>query len=132
MTSPDTAVMPRGETRLEISRWIVAALKAGGVPAYGFVNGEHAEETPDAAAALHLWSDAFPVGNHTWSHANLDTVTTQQYRREIVRNEPLLERLSHGRDWAGSAIRTSPRATILPSAPRSASIWPAADIASPP
>jgi peptidoglycan/xylan/chitin deacetylase (PgdA/CDA1 family) len=96
---PRHGVMPRGETRLEISRGIVAALKARGVPAYGFVNGEHAEETPDNAAALHLWSDAFPVGNHTWSHASLDTVTTQQYRREIVRNEPLLERLSHGRDW---------------------------------
>jgi peptidoglycan/xylan/chitin deacetylase (PgdA/CDA1 family) len=96
---PRHGVLPPGETRLGVTRGIVAALEADGVPAYGFVNGEHAEQTADSAAALQEWSEAFPVGNHTWSHASLDAVTTQQFRREIVRDEPLLERLSHGRDW---------------------------------
>ena len=88
-----------GVTWHEVSQEIVSALQAEGAPAYGFVNGANAEQNRDTVAALRQWSEAFPVGNHTWSHANLDAVTASEYRREIVRNEVLLERLSHGRDW---------------------------------
>ncbi|MEU7816242.1 polysaccharide deacetylase family protein [Pseudonocardia sp. NPDC049154] len=87
-----------GETRLDISRRLVAALRAEGVPARGFVNGSRAEADPDGMAALEYWASAFPVGNHTWSHADLNELTAGAYGEEIARNEPLLERISGG-DW---------------------------------
>jgi peptidoglycan/xylan/chitin deacetylase (PgdA/CDA1 family) len=96
---PEHGGMAPGETRLDISRRLVAALEAEGVPAYGFINGSSAEMNPDSTAALEYWAGAFPVGNHTWSHPNINALSAEAYREEIARNEPLLERLSRGRDW---------------------------------
>ena len=67
---PEHGGMVPGETRLDLTRRLVAALKAEGVPAYGFVNGSPAQTNPDDLAALEHWAGAFPVGNHTWAHAN--------------------------------------------------------------
>ena len=96
---PRHGTLPPGMTRLEVHRQMIAALQAEGVSAYGFVNGGPAQQTPDNVAALELWAAAMPVGNHTWSHANLDEVTTKAYEQEIARNEPVLARLSPDRDW---------------------------------
>jgi peptidoglycan/xylan/chitin deacetylase (PgdA/CDA1 family) len=95
---PEHSGMAPGETRLDLSRRLVAALKAEGVPAHGFVNGSPAQVNPDAMAALEYWADAFPVGNHTWTHANLNELSAEAYGEEIARNEPLLEKISRG-DW---------------------------------
>lgn len=96
---PRHNAMAPGETRFDISRRLVDALKAEGVPAYGFVNGSPAQADPDDMAALEYWAAAFPIGNHTWTHPNLNALTADAYSEEIARGEPLLERLSLGRDW---------------------------------
>ena len=123
---PEHGGMAPGETRLDISRRLVAALEAEGVPAYGFVNGSSAEMSPDSTAALEYWAGAFPVGNHTWSHPNINALSAEAYREEIARNEPSLERLSAGATGAGSVTRSRPRATIQTRGSRSAGSSPPA------
>jgi peptidoglycan/xylan/chitin deacetylase (PgdA/CDA1 family) len=95
---PQHGGMAPGETRLDLSRRIVAALKTESIPAYGFINGARAEDA-DSISAVEHWAEAFPVGNHSWSHPNLNDVTADQYVAEIIANEPMLQRLSKGRDW---------------------------------
>lgn len=96
---PDHGALPLGVTRTAIAREVVAALKAAGVPAHGFINGAPASPGSDSLAALELWAAEFPVANHSWSHPNLNVLTAEQYQQEIALNEPLLMRLSRDGDW---------------------------------
>lgn len=93
--------LPAGETPLEVAQRMAAALKAAGLPPVrGFTNGRWTEMQPETVQALEAWRSAgLPLGNHTWSHANLNSVTAEQFEEEIVRNEALLERLGRGSDW---------------------------------
>ena len=82
---------------------ILAAFKAAGVPeVYGFVNGYQLEREPGSDAALTAWTAAgYPLGNHTWSHRNLNQVSAQEFESEITRNEATLTRFGGGelRRW---------------------------------
>lgn len=93
--------LPAGETRLGIAEQIVAALKGAGLRGvYGFVNGGFAEAAPGSEAVFPAWRRAgFPLGNHTWSHPNLNDLTAQDYEAQIARDEPLLQRIAGGADW---------------------------------
>ena len=69
---------------------------------YGFVNGFQLEREPGSDAALTAWTAAgYPLGNHTWSHRNLNQVSAQEFEAEIVRNEATLRRFGGGelRRW---------------------------------
>jgi peptidoglycan/xylan/chitin deacetylase (PgdA/CDA1 family) len=98
---PAHSTLPPGETRMEVARRIIAALKAAGAPeVYGFVNGALAEHEPESAPALDLWRAAgFPLGNHTFSHPNLDQVGPETFQADILKNEPLLQQKMPGADW---------------------------------
>jgi peptidoglycan/xylan/chitin deacetylase (PgdA/CDA1 family) len=99
---PVHGVMPPGETRVHVAEQIIAAFKAANVPeVYGFVNGAHVEREPETAAALTVWAAAYPLGNHTWSHKNLNQIGAQEFEEEIVRNEATLQRFGGGelRRW---------------------------------
>lgn len=96
---PVHAPMPPGVTRVEIARTTIAALKAAKMPpAYGFVNAVGIANEPASAPVLRMWREAGnPLGNHTWSHPNLQNLTVADYQAEIARNEPVLAEL--GGDW---------------------------------
>lgn len=97
---PAHASLPNDTTRVEIAARIIAALKAAHAPATGFVNGVQTEREPASAPVLKLWRDAgFPLGNHGWSHANLDRISDAQFAEELARNEPLLQSLMGRADW---------------------------------
>jgi peptidoglycan-N-acetylglucosamine deacetylase len=98
---PVHGALPAGETRRSVAERIVAAFRAAGVPeVYGFVNGAHVEREPETAAALAAWAAAgYPLGNHTWSHPNLNQVSAVAFAAEIARNEATLERFAGGADW---------------------------------
>jgi peptidoglycan-N-acetylglucosamine deacetylase len=93
--------LPPGETRLEVARRVIRALKAARVPpTYGFMNGQRVEDHPTTVDVLAAWRKAgFPLGNHTWSHENLDQVPLKEFENNIEKNEPLLQLQMKGADW---------------------------------
>jgi peptidoglycan/xylan/chitin deacetylase (PgdA/CDA1 family) len=102
---PAHGPLPAGTTRVDVARRIIAALKAARAgPVYGFVNGFQTERELASRPVLALWHDAgFPLGNHGWSHADLDAGDAAAFVEEIARNEPLLAAATTGdgqhRDW---------------------------------
>jgi peptidoglycan-N-acetylglucosamine deacetylase len=93
--------LPEGETRTSVAERIVAAFRAAGVPeVYGFINAAGVEGDADLESALAAWVAAgYPLGNHTWSHPNLNQVTVEDFEAEIVRNEAALQRFGDAADW---------------------------------
>lgn len=94
------ATLPQGETRIGIAEKVIAALKAGGAPAMGFVNGVQLEREPASALVLDKWRAAgLTLGNHGWSHANLNDLSDAQFLSELERNEPILKAKMGAADW---------------------------------
>ena len=100
---PAHSSLPAGETRLEIATKIIAALHDAQVPpTYGFVNGVAAEGQPANSAVLQVWRDAgYPLGNHSWSHMNLNQHPLEEFEADVNRNEPVLSGLMEAKndDW---------------------------------
>ncbi len=98
---PAHGPLPPGTTRLSVAKAILATLKAHRVhEAYGFVAGSFGMGDPDSAQVLAAWRAAGqPLGNHSWSHANLDTVDAETYEADIIRNEAVIAPLMTGHDW---------------------------------
>jgi len=86
---------------MEVISKIVAALRQAKLPAtYGFVNARWTESEPDKIAVLRAWRDAGdPLGNHTWSHMNLDANPLDAFESDVARNEPLISELMKNEDW---------------------------------
>lgn len=98
---PAHSALPRGETRVEIGRRLIVAMKAEHLPpVYGFVNGVATEREPASAPMLKEWREAgFQLGNHTWSHMNLNTSTAAAWEEDLLKNEPVLREYAAGGDW---------------------------------
>jgi peptidoglycan/xylan/chitin deacetylase (PgdA/CDA1 family) len=90
-----------GLDRVDIIQRIVAALKAAGAPpVYGFTNTKRKEGGPDDMQVLQTWRDAgFPLGNHTYSHMDLNTNSAEAFEQDVLANEPLLRKFMDGGDW---------------------------------
>ncbi|MBB4097637.1 GDSL-type esterase/lipase family protein [Sphingomonas kyeonggiensis] len=94
------APLPQGYTRVGIAEQIIAALKAGGAPATGFINGVQLEREPASAPVLDKWRGAgLMLGNHGWSHANLNDLSDAQFLTELEKNEPILKAKMGAADW---------------------------------
>ncbi|HXC54777.1 MAG TPA: polysaccharide deacetylase family protein [Rhizomicrobium sp.] len=98
---PSHSVLPAGETRIAIAQKIIAALAAARTPpVYGFVNGIRLVDDPASAPVLALWRDAgFPLGNHTWSHMNLNQHAEADWEADTLKNEATLAPLMANGDW---------------------------------
>ena len=98
---PQNGGLPPGVTRVEITKATVAVLKKRHVPpVYGFINAKKLEGSPDGAEALKLWAAAEPVGNHTYTHMDLEENSAEAFEKDIEQDEPALELLaSPGGDW---------------------------------
>lgn len=97
---PLNGELPPGVRRVEIAKNALAILKKWRIPpAYGFVNAKLLEDDPDGADALKLWSSAEPVGNHTYSHLDLNQNSAETFEGEIAENEPVIELLDPSGDW---------------------------------
>jgi len=92
---------PGDETRLQIAQSILATLQREKLPSvYGFVNGVRVDEAPETLEVLRAWRAAGqPLGSHTFTHPNLDTMTAADFEADIAKNEPLLEKVAGGSDW---------------------------------
>jgi peptidoglycan/xylan/chitin deacetylase (PgdA/CDA1 family) len=92
--------IPADETPQSVGNGVIAALKHAHVPAYGFVNARWTVDQPATIEVLKNWRSAgFPLGNHTWSHPHLNTITVADFDQEVARDEPVLQQLASGTDW---------------------------------
>jgi peptidoglycan/xylan/chitin deacetylase (PgdA/CDA1 family) len=97
---PLNGALPPGATQADTTKDVLAILKKRRVPAvYGFVNAKKLEGNADGAEALKLWAAAEPVGNHTYSHMDLEQNPVAAFEREIEENEPALELLEAKDNW---------------------------------
>ena len=92
---------PTSTTRLEIADSILATLKRENLPpTYGFINAKRVNEDASTLAVLQAWRAAGqPLGNHTWAHENLDEETIDQFKQDVLKDEPLLKQLMPADDW---------------------------------
>lgn len=58
---------------------ILATLAAEGVPATFFITGDFVDDFPSSARAM----ARYPVGNHTYEHPDLTTLSDSRIRRQI-------------------------------------------------
>ncbi|MFZ0953002.1 MAG: polysaccharide deacetylase family protein [Candidatus Sulfotelmatobacter sp.] len=92
---PLNGTLPPGVTQAENAKNVLAILKKRHVPpVYGFVNAKKLEGNADGAEALKLWAAAEPIGNHTYSHMDLEQNPAEAFEREIEEDEPVLELLA--------------------------------------
>ena len=87
----------------EINRKLLEVLVRHHVPATGFVIGTNIldrSNVKERVGILQDWlSSGMELGNHTYSHLDLDTVTAAQFERDLVRGEgalrPVMEKNGH-------------------------------------
>jgi peptidoglycan/xylan/chitin deacetylase (PgdA/CDA1 family) len=98
---PAHGPLPPGETRMEVATQLIKALKKAHMPPiYGFVNGVAVEQHPETGAVLSAWREAGnPLGNHTWSHMNLNQNSLMQYEEDTEKNVSLLALQMKDADW---------------------------------
>lgn len=98
---PAHSSLPAGETRIEIANKLLKAMQQEKMPpAYGFINGIRLEQEPKSAAVLDVWRAAgYPLGNHTWSHMNLNEHRPAEFEVDIEKNEPILKSKMGGQEW---------------------------------
>ncbi len=98
---PAHSALPPGETRVEIGRKLIAAMKEAHLPpVYGFLNGILTEDEPLSTPMLKDWRAAgFELGNHTWSHMNLNQHSLAEWEADTLKNEALLKSYMGSDDW---------------------------------
>jgi peptidoglycan/xylan/chitin deacetylase (PgdA/CDA1 family) len=73
---------------------LVDGLKQAKIPAIGFVNESKLEvegERPQRIALLQQWLNAgFPLGNHTYSHPDINKVPMLSYQEDILKGEHVI------------------------------------------
>ena len=58
------------------------------------------EKEPGTDQVLQLWRDAgYPLGNHTFSHMDLDTNTSDAWEQDLLADEPTLKQFMGEQDW---------------------------------
>jgi peptidoglycan/xylan/chitin deacetylase (PgdA/CDA1 family) len=90
----------------ENTRKLLASFRGHGVPVVGFVNegklvvdGETPADALARTAVLKTWLEAgFELGNHTYSHHDLNTTPLAEFEADVVRGEPVTRGLlaEHG------------------------------------
>jgi peptidoglycan-N-acetylglucosamine deacetylase len=88
----------QGDARMaEINRKLVESITRHKVPAVGFVNESRLSvpgETEARIALLRLWLDAgLELGNHTFSHIQIDSNSLAAYQEDVIRGETVTKRL---------------------------------------
>lgn len=92
--------IPAGQTPASVTNGVIAALSRAHVPAYGFVNAHWIADQPETLDVLKAWRAAgLPLGNHTWSHNHLDSMTDAEFEQEVAKDEPVLQELAGSSDW---------------------------------
>ena len=91
---PTHGPLPPGSTRVAVADQIIEVLRRHGIrDAIGFVNGGQIAEAPVLGIILERWIAAgYRVGNHTFSHLDVDRVGPDAFVADVERNEPVIAR----------------------------------------
>jgi peptidoglycan/xylan/chitin deacetylase (PgdA/CDA1 family) len=76
-----------------INRMMLDTLRKHHAPAIGFVIGERAMELPEATrrATLRMWTaGGFDLGNHTYSHPDLDQISATDFQMELEKGQAVI------------------------------------------
>ncbi len=92
--------LPPDVTRQQLTDSILATLQREHMPrTWGFINAQSVEDEPETVGVLQAWHDHHqPLGNHTWAHPDLNTLTAEQFLADVDRNEAMLKRFDHKGD----------------------------------
>jgi peptidoglycan/xylan/chitin deacetylase (PgdA/CDA1 family) len=98
---PAHGPLPPGKTRTDVISKIIATLRVVKLPpTYGFVIGARLEDQPADAAVLQAWRSAGnPLGNHGWSHMNLNQHSLEDFEQDVIWEEPLLTASMKDEGW---------------------------------
>jgi peptidoglycan-N-acetylglucosamine deacetylase len=98
---PAAGMLPPELGRVDIANRIIKTLQASHAPkSYGFVNAGKLQQNPADIEVLKLWRAAgFLLGNHTYSHMDLNANSADAFEQDIEANEPVLQSLMVGEDW---------------------------------
>ncbi len=97
---PAHGPLPHGLDRLQVIDGIIAALKAARAPAQGFLNAGFGADDPQSPQVVAHWRAAgFPLGNHGFSHGDLDQLGPAAFLADVDRGEPALAKAMAGGDW---------------------------------
>jgi peptidoglycan/xylan/chitin deacetylase (PgdA/CDA1 family) len=98
---PAHAALPPGRTRTDVAKSVLEALRAAGAPpVYGFVNAKALVDDPTTEVVLRLWTAAGnPLGNHAFSHMDLDANSVEAFEKDVLADEATLRRHMAGGDW---------------------------------
>ena len=98
---PAHGPLPPEVTRMEVISKLIAALREANLPpTFGFVNGARVEQQPADVAVLQAWhASGNPMGNHSWSHMNLNQHSLEEFEQDALRNEPVLMQWMKDQDW---------------------------------
>ncbi|KGX91536.1 polysaccharide deacetylase [Pontibacillus halophilus JSM 076056 = DSM 19796] len=66
-------------------------LKELNAPAIFFVNGHFINSDEEKAALKEIYDMGFEIGNHTYTHAKLDTISQEQQKSEILELNQVIE-----------------------------------------
>ncbi len=93
---PDHGDLLPDMSREDIARGMVKILKDNGIAhAYGFANGDFPRDNPDELAILKIWLSAgYPLGNHTFDHADLNQIGAINFIADISKQDRLLATLA--------------------------------------
>jgi peptidoglycan/xylan/chitin deacetylase (PgdA/CDA1 family) len=93
---PEHGNLPPGVSYEDVSLRLLKVFKENGVDhVYGFTNGTFMQYSPEEIDILKKWLIAgYPLGNHTYSHLNLNSVTTSSYLDDIAKQDRLLQTLA--------------------------------------
>ncbi|SDQ09475.1 polysaccharide deacetylase family protein [Carnobacterium viridans] len=69
---------------------IAEQLKAINAPAIFFVNGMYIESDEGKAKLKQIYDMGFEIGNHTQTHPNLSTISSEEQREEILQTNQLI------------------------------------------
>ncbi|MDH6115236.1 peptidoglycan/xylan/chitin deacetylase (PgdA/CDA1 family) [Kitasatospora sp. MAP12-15] len=73
---------------------VLSILRQYGVTATFFMVGSNVDQYPDVARQVH--DEGHLIGNHTWSHVDLGTLSADQTRDEIQRTSDIIAQVTDG------------------------------------
>lgn len=99
---PSHGPLPAGMSRPGIAQSYLATLKAHRVPeAFGFVNAVKLTSEPGSEAVLDAWrAGGYPLGNHTYSHMDLERAPSlQAWQADVLAGESAVASRMQGAQW---------------------------------